>query len=50
MKEWASTNSITLEPTIGYRPEANGIAERSNRTIIENGNSQYFRAGLHSEF
>ncbi|KAI0993527.1 hypothetical protein K3495_g14657, partial [Podosphaera aphanis] len=50
MKDWTSFNNIDLEPTIGYRPEANGIAERANRTIIEKGNSMRFRAGLPAEF
>lgn len=50
MKSWASNKNISLESTIGYHPEANGIAERSNRTIIEKGNSLRFHAGLPSEY
>ncbi|KAI1005270.1 hypothetical protein K3495_g2950 [Podosphaera aphanis] len=50
MKDWTSLNNIELEPTVGYRPEANGIAERANRTIIEKENSTCFQAGLPAEY
>ncbi|KAI1000225.1 hypothetical protein K3495_g7973 [Podosphaera aphanis] len=50
MKNWAYKNNIGLEPTVGYRPEANGIAERANRTIMEKGNSMRFRAKLSAEY
>lgn len=50
MAEWANSKMIELEPTVGYRPEANGVAERSNRTILEKGNSLRFHAGLPAEF
>ncbi|KAI1004075.1 hypothetical protein K3495_g4137 [Podosphaera aphanis] len=37
MKSWAYKNNRELEPTFGYHPEANDIAERANRTIMEKG-------------
>ncbi|KAI1004178.1 hypothetical protein K3495_g4036 [Podosphaera aphanis] len=39
-----------LECTIGYMPEANGIAERCNRIILEKGQALRIEAGLPEEF
>ena len=35
-----------LDPTVGYNPEANGIAERCKRTIKESSNIMRVEAGL----
>ena len=37
MKVFCSGRAIRIEPTVGYHPEGNGIAERSMRTISERG-------------
>ena len=50
MKIWAKEKNINLEPTVGYRPEVNGISERAYRTILEKGNCLRFRAGLPAEY
>lgn len=50
IKNWAATKNINLELTVCYRPEANGIAERANRSIVERANSLRFRASLPAEF
>ena len=46
MKEWCKSLQIQLEATVGYFPEANGIAERCNRSILEKANAMRFEAGL----
>ena len=46
MKEWCQSLQIKLETTVGYFPEANGIAERCNQTILEKANAMRFEAGL----
>lgn len=46
MKEWCQSLQIKLETTVRYFPEANGIAERCNRTILEKANAMRFEAGL----
>ncbi|RKF82594.1 Retrovirus-related Pol polyprotein from transposon TNT 1-94, partial [Golovinomyces cichoracearum] len=39
-----------LECTVGYMPEANGIAERCNRIILEKGQALRIESGLPEEF
>ena len=46
IKEWCQSLQIKLETTVGYFPEANGIAERCNQTILEKANAMRFEAGL----
>jgi transposase InsO family protein len=41
---------ITFEPTVGYSPESNGVAERANRTIMEKARSMLAAAELTDEF
>jgi hypothetical protein len=50
MKSWCEGEGIKLDPTVGYNPESNGIAERCNRTIIEKANAIRIEAGLSEEF
>lgn len=46
MKEWCNSLNIKLEFTVGYFPEANGVAERRNRSLLEKANAMRFEAGL----
>jgi hypothetical protein len=50
MKSWCEGEGIKLDPTVGYNPESNGIAERCNRTVIEKANAIRIEAGLSEEF
>ena len=50
MENWCSARGTMLEPTIGYSPESNGIAERCNRSILEKANALRFEAGLGAEY
>ena len=34
-QKFAQDNGIAIEPTVPYTPEQDGVAERSNRTILE---------------
>ncbi|RKF80350.1 Copia protein [Golovinomyces cichoracearum] len=43
---WCNDEGIMLDPTVGYNPEANGIAERCNRTIMESLNTMRVKARL----
>lgn len=46
MKKWCQSLQIKLETTVEDFPEANGIAERCNQTILEKVNAMRFEAGL----
>ncbi|MGI4816548.1 MAG: reverse transcriptase domain-containing protein [Janthinobacterium lividum] len=46
LQKWADDNNVLLDPTVGYNPEANSIAERCNRTIMECSNTMRCEAGL----
>ncbi len=46
MQEWCKNLQIKLELTEGYFPEANRIAKRCNRSILERANAIRFGAGL----
>ena len=46
MQEWCKNLQIKLELTVGYFLEANGIAKRCNRSILERANAIRFSAGL----
>ena len=46
MQEWCKNLQIKLELTVRYFPEANGIAERCNRSILKRANAMRFGAGL----
>ncbi len=50
MKEWCRSLQIKFEATVGYFPEANGIAERYNQTIPENANAIRFEVGLQGPY
>ena len=39
MKEFCAGRGIRIEPTVGYHPEGNSMAERSMRTISERGDA-----------
>jgi transposase InsO family protein len=49
-KDWCESHNIKLEATVGYLPEANGIAERCNRFILERANAMRIEAGLGPEY
>jgi hypothetical protein len=46
MKDWAGARGTKLEPTVGYHPEANGVSERCNRTIMEKAAAMRHAVGL----
>ena len=46
MQTWCDEHHIKLEATVGYNPEANGIAERINRTLLETADALRVEAGL----
>lgn len=46
MSAFCDRKSIVQDPTVGYNPEANGIAERLNRTLMEISNAIRIHAGL----
>jgi len=46
MKDWAEARGTKLEPTVGYHPEANGVSERCNRTIMERAAAMRHAVGL----
>ena len=50
MEKWCFARETKLEPTIGYKPESNGIAERCNRSILKKANALRFEAGLGAEY
>ena len=50
MASWCVEENITNDPTVGYNPEANGIAERCNRTVMEMANAIRIEAGLGEEY
>ena len=41
---------VVLDPTGGYDPEANGVSERTNRTILDKARSMLCDSGLGREF
>jgi len=45
-ESWLLENSIRHETTVAYTPEQNGVAERTNRTILESARSMLHFAGL----
>jgi hypothetical protein len=49
-RDWCKLHRIKLEATVGYIPEANGIAERANRSILEKSNAMRIEAGLPAEY
>ncbi len=50
MEAFCKDRGIQLEPTVGYFPEGDGIAERSMRTISERGRTLRIAAGLPEEY
>ena len=50
MEAFCKGRGIQLEPTVGYFPEGDGIAERSMRTISERGRTLRLAAGLPEEY
>jgi hypothetical protein len=50
MEAFCKDRGIQLEPTVGYFPEGDGIAERSMRTISERGRTLRLAAGLPEEY
>ena len=50
METFCKGRGIQLEPTVGYFPEGDGIAERSMRTISERGRTLRLAAGLPEEY
>lgn len=50
ISSWCLENNIKLETKVGYHPEANRIAERCNRTLLEIAKTLRFDAHLPEEF
>ena len=50
MTSWCDDQHIKLEATVGYNPEANGIAERCNRTLLETADTLRVEVGLPEEY
>ena len=46
----AKESGMTIETTIGYSSESNGIAERAQRSIIERGNAMRFDQDVDEKF
>ena len=46
IQEWCKNLQIKLELTVGYFPEANEIAEKCNRSILERADTIQFGGGL----
>ncbi|KAI0991541.1 hypothetical protein K3495_g16646, partial [Podosphaera aphanis] len=50
MESYCKQKHILINPTVGYNPESNGIAERCNRSILEGADALRIEAGLAKEF
>ena len=50
IKKFCKNIGVSLEATVGYQPEGNGIAERANRSIVESGNAMRHDSGIDERF
>lgn len=46
LADYLATNGVSHETTVGYSPQSNGVAERTNRSIVEKARSMLAQSSL----